>query len=259
MTGIIYLHRITDVRAGGVSRRTFSLLRELCGKDSLSNVLIATTMWTDPPTKIELRREAQLRDDPKFFRPALDDGAQLTRRSHKTAGSAHDIIRLLLDKDPVVMKLQKELVDDERDLRDTAAGEVLNAEVKAIEERYKREMVEVEKRLLVALEEKDLKALKELQEYQEQEDRKAQLLVEKMESLQHGYAEERVFWERRANEAEEERKAAEEKAKQLNGQLDELRQQFFAATGQYKDDLLKRIKDLEEQLKKLRGGGCIIA
>ncbi|KAG8684824.1 hypothetical protein FRC08_013466, partial [Ceratobasidium sp. 394] len=52
LTGIIYLHRITDGRMGGISRRTFKIFRELCGQKTLGNVLIVTNMWSDPPSDI---------------------------------------------------------------------------------------------------------------------------------------------------------------------------------------------------------------
>ncbi|KAF8601789.1 hypothetical protein BDV93DRAFT_558184 [Ceratobasidium sp. AG-I] len=89
LTRLIYLHRITDIRVGGISRRTFNVFRKLCGKDSLSNVLIVTNMRSDPPTPTELEREAELRDHRDFFQPALQRGATLVRRSHETTESAH--------------------------------------------------------------------------------------------------------------------------------------------------------------------------
>ncbi|KAG8678962.1 hypothetical protein FRC09_019385, partial [Ceratobasidium sp. 395] len=74
LTGIIYLHRITDGRIGGISRRTFKIFRELCGQKTLANVLIVTNMWSDPPSETHVEREGQLRKDSRYFQPAIKAG-----------------------------------------------------------------------------------------------------------------------------------------------------------------------------------------
>src|SRR5262245_53143547 len=45
LTGIIYLHRITDVRMTNASVRNLTLFRKLCGEDNLSNVILVTNRW----------------------------------------------------------------------------------------------------------------------------------------------------------------------------------------------------------------------
>src|ERR1044071_8985616 len=90
LTGIIYMHRITDIRVGGISRRTFNVFRKLCGKDSLSNVLLVTNMWSDPPTPQQIDRETELCTHADFFQPAIEQGATMARRAHKDEQSAHE-------------------------------------------------------------------------------------------------------------------------------------------------------------------------
>ncbi|KAG9089745.1 hypothetical protein FRC07_012265, partial [Ceratobasidium sp. 392] len=125
LTGIIYLHRITDIRVGGISRRTFNVFRKLCGSDSLSNVLIVTNMWSDPPTEAELDREEELRDHKDFFQSALEQGARMVRRTHKTKESAHEILGMLVGKEATTMQIQRELVEQKKDLSDTDAGQTV--------------------------------------------------------------------------------------------------------------------------------------
>ncbi|KAL6717681.1 hypothetical protein ACLMJK_005596 [Lecanora helva] len=43
--GNIYLHRITDVRYGGVASRQLNIFRHLCGENDLDSVVLATTFW----------------------------------------------------------------------------------------------------------------------------------------------------------------------------------------------------------------------
>ena len=39
LTGIIYLHRITDPKMGGTARKDLMMFKKLCGEDSFSNVV----------------------------------------------------------------------------------------------------------------------------------------------------------------------------------------------------------------------------
>ncbi|KAL4061675.1 hypothetical protein V8B97DRAFT_2066349, partial [Scleroderma yunnanense] len=45
LTGLIYVHRISDTRVGGNAQRNLRMFRNLCGDESLKNVVIVTTMW----------------------------------------------------------------------------------------------------------------------------------------------------------------------------------------------------------------------
>ncbi|KIP01782.1 hypothetical protein PHLGIDRAFT_326849, partial [Phlebiopsis gigantea 11061_1 CR5-6] len=76
LSGIVYMHRISDVRAGGISRRNFALLRALCGNAPLRNVVVATNMWGEVDAARGAQREAELAADPLFFQPALARGAR---------------------------------------------------------------------------------------------------------------------------------------------------------------------------------------
>ncbi|KAG8942194.1 hypothetical protein FRC03_003535, partial [Tulasnella sp. 419] len=45
LNGLLYLHRITDIRVSGMSHRNMKLFNKLCGKESMKNVVLCTTMW----------------------------------------------------------------------------------------------------------------------------------------------------------------------------------------------------------------------
>lgn len=130
LNGIIYLHRISDIRMGGVSIRTLKVFRELCGSNFLKNVTIVTNRWSRGISVEEQKREQQLRDDERFFKPFLDGQATM-RRHDNTAESARTIIREICNKEPVLLDIQLEIVDQSKLLRDTSAGKALN---RALEE-----------------------------------------------------------------------------------------------------------------------------
>ncbi|KAG9122425.1 hypothetical protein FRC07_001205 [Ceratobasidium sp. 392] len=99
LSGIIFMHRITENRIGFRSRRYLRPFRELTGVRDLKNIIITTSMWHDPPDEIEILRERQLREDDKIFKPMLENGARMARYM-RTLGSsaARDIIRMLISE-----------------------------------------------------------------------------------------------------------------------------------------------------------------
>jgi len=257
LTGIIYLHRITDIRVGGISRRTFNVFRKLCGQDSLSNVLIVTNMWSDPPTERELDREKELRDHPDFFQLALEKGATLVRREHKDQESAHKIIRLLLKNQPTVMNFQRELVDQGKELSDTGAGQVLTHELKLAMERHKAEMQAVKAEMEAALNERDELTQKELSEWQAQAQAAEAKRQEEMESLKKGFGDEHARWQKLIDDANAERKAAEDRNREAREELENTRKMEREAAEHNRREMQEKIAQLEREINSK--GSCIIA
>ena len=139
LAGIIYIHRIADNRFGGIAGRNFNMFRKLCGNNTLENVVLVTNMWglDDEDVDVNLSREEELSD--KFFKLTLDKGAQMVRHLG-TTGSAHNIIRKIINNNPVALQIQRELVDEGKNTIDTAAGESINQELKEQIKRHKAEL-----------------------------------------------------------------------------------------------------------------------
>lgn len=246
----------------GMSRRTFRILRELCGKETLSNVLIVTNMWSDPPTPKEQQNEKQLRDSPKFFQSAIQAGARMVRRPHKNTQSAHDIIRLLLDKPPVTMKIQRQIVDNGEGFFATDAARVLGEELAKAEQRHLKEIADVREELRKAREENDLQTQTELREFLEQAVAESARLAKEIQSLRQGFEEERLRWEMRVDAAEEARRDAERRQREMAKQLEELRRQAEEATGSERSRLEGLVAELLSKMAQLNNSssswGCVV-
>jgi len=83
-------------------------------------------MWGKVDVKKGEKREAELRD--KFFKPAIDKGAQLIRHDN-TAKTAHNILRYIINNRRLPLRIQIKLVDEKKKLLETVAGEELNREM----------------------------------------------------------------------------------------------------------------------------------
>ena len=180
------------------------MFRELCGDLTLKNVVLVTNMWGDVSTEDGQDRENQLSSD--FFKSVLDKGAQMVRH-HNPAEPAHDIIRMIIENYPVALRIQ-ELVDEKKDIVDTAAGEVVNKELNEQMKRHQDELKKVQQEIGQALKEKDEETRQELEE----DRRKMQAQMDKVKKDS----------DEMASRFSEEKKRMEAKVEEMEQQMKEL-------------------------------------
>lgn len=109
LAGVLYFHRISDIRMGGISTKNFGMFRKLFGDKVLRNVVIVTNRWGEVDPRVGERREAELAGDHLFFKPVLAKGARIARH-HGTVPSAEAIIRLILENPPLPLRTQEDLM-----------------------------------------------------------------------------------------------------------------------------------------------------
>ena len=97
---------------------------ELCGEGAMSNVVLVITQ----------RREALLSKDSRlqistaeYFKPALEMGAEESFLN--VFQNANSTVKKFSIEWPVVLKIQRELIDEGRDFRQTGAGTELKRKV----------------------------------------------------------------------------------------------------------------------------------
>ena len=160
----------------------------LCGDSTLKNVVLVTNMWGKVTQDVGGARERELSSN--FFKAALDKGAQLARHQN-TAQSSHDIIRRIMRNNPTAFRIQRELVDEGRNITDTSAGEVVSEEINELIKRHKAEMRVLREELRNALENRDEGARAELEEATSGLRREIQRLKTESETMTARYEEER--------------------------------------------------------------------
>ncbi|GJE95427.1 Ras-like GTPase domain-containing protein [Phanerochaete sordida] len=127
LSGVIYMHRISDFRVGGISRRNFGMFRSLCGDSTLANVVVVTNMWSEVSAEKGAAREHELATDGALFKPVLDKGAAMARHAN-TLASAQAILGRLVANVPLPLQIQRELVEEHKALEQTAASEELKTQ-----------------------------------------------------------------------------------------------------------------------------------
>ena len=182
LTGLIYVHRISDTRVGGTSQRNLRMFRKLCGTDSLKNVVLVTTMWDKVTPEEGLQHEQELMSSNNLFKPLLDEEATMMRYE-RTAESATKVINYLLGKNATTTEVVRELVHQKKPLEDTAAGTELQKDIQALLNKHKGEM-------------ENLKAELEAVRSDLAQERQTKALMEKELTMQRNLAEERQRMER---------------------------------------------------------------
>lgn len=123
---------------GGISLKNFRAFRNLCGEQTLRNVVIVTNMWGDVTPQLGEQRERELATKDEFFKPGLDKGAKMMRHNN-VLGSAQEIIRHLLKNNPMALQIQREIVDEHKDVSQTAAAAEIERELRAEREKQRIE------------------------------------------------------------------------------------------------------------------------
>jgi hypothetical protein len=121
LTGLLFLHRISDNRMTGTARRNTHVFEMLCGAGGLRNVILVTTMWDSVDMQAGLLREKELWLN--FWQSMSRSGSRMARfdNTHQSAWSILD--QFTGFRRP--LQLQVEMVDQGKSLVRTAAGMAL--------------------------------------------------------------------------------------------------------------------------------------
>ncbi|KAH7129196.1 P-loop containing nucleoside triphosphate hydrolase protein [Dactylonectria macrodidyma] len=119
VSGIVYLHRIVDVRMTGSAVSQLRYVRKLCGTQSFKKVAFVTTFWDVVHKDMGERREDELREN--FWSAEMEHGA-IMKRLDRGRTSALEVLSELAGKPPVVLEVQRELVVEEKPFEQTAIG-----------------------------------------------------------------------------------------------------------------------------------------
>jgi hypothetical protein len=141
LKGLIYVHRITDIRYARSSVKTLNIFQKICGAKALKNVILVTTRWGEVDQAQGAERERELRS--QFWKYMLGHGSTMMRY-HGDQDSAVTIASQLLQKSTIVLELQRELVDEKKNLDQTSAGAYVNDNIEEMKRAHAKEMADLE-------------------------------------------------------------------------------------------------------------------
>jgi GTP-binding protein EngB required for normal cell division len=159
VTGLVYVHRITDPRMQGSAVKNLKVFQRLCGAQCFPQVALVSTMWqmlqNSEAQAVGEEREAALRSNDAFW-GAMDKGRSRTFRHFGGRESAMTIFRWFLGfQQKVVLNIQRELVDEELTLDQTEAGKFLQETSARVKENYEKEIRQLQRAIDDAHQERD--------------------------------------------------------------------------------------------------------
>ena len=95
LSGLIYLHPISDNRLRGSALRNLCMFKKLCGPECIPGIVLATTMWALVDPEDGLKRETQLRSNDDFW-GGMEKGGSIVMRHQRTKESALAILEVII-------------------------------------------------------------------------------------------------------------------------------------------------------------------
>ncbi|KAK6523029.1 hypothetical protein TWF281_002451 [Arthrobotrys megalospora] len=117
LSGIIYIHNITDTRMLDTTVHVIDLLTAICGESFAPNIMLLSNMWSAPKDDREIVREKQLINKFDFWGSLIKNGARTSRyHSHKPFSEeskveAKDIIAKMLQIPHNLTQFQREIFE----------------------------------------------------------------------------------------------------------------------------------------------------
>ncbi|KAF8466338.1 hypothetical protein BDZ91DRAFT_168767 [Kalaharituber pfeilii] len=219
LSGIIYLHRISDNRMEGAALRNLQVFQALCGDNSLQHVILVTTHWVGVPKATAEAREKELVET--YWKDMTERGSEV-RRFEGTKSSAIKLISEFLDRKlgETTLQIQREMVEEKKNLADTSAGKVVSKEMLKIKAKYEKDRKELMESMEEALMEKD-------EEYYSILNDEKKKVIAEIERIRKG--EEAIKLELREQQKafEEQQKAFDEQQQRLDTQRQQVEQQLL--------------------------------
>ncbi|KAI9331714.1 P-loop containing nucleoside triphosphate hydrolase protein [Obelidium mucronatum] len=142
LNGIIYVHRISDIRMGGSTVTAFRCFEQLCGSNFYPNVTFMTNRWDMVTGSMDAAcyREDRLKES--AFAIMLKRGSKYRRFNNKL-----DVVSVLIDfanLNAQKMRIQTELTDERKRFEETGAAvlsfELDRKEVERLQMKHQQDM-----------------------------------------------------------------------------------------------------------------------
>ncbi|KAF3921550.1 hypothetical protein AA313_de0202749 [Arthrobotrys entomopaga] len=235
LTGVVYLHRITDNRMGGTARKDLNMFKKLCGEESFANVVLATTMWENVSPREGNDREEMLRTSTEFYGSMVQSGSTMYRHTGDRNSAMNIINHLVNKRTTTILNIQREMATG-LNLDQTAAGKELDGELRKQKREFERRLKENREQLEAALKQKD--------------DDMARYLADKQEELQRSLVAAQKVREDLKIDIQ---KLMEEKEREFKKAMEELererkeRDKVMEERQRENEDFKKALQDAEER------------
>lgn len=177
LTGIIYLHRITDVRMSGSALKNLTIFKKLCGENFYTHVVLATSMWGNLAGDSSgydtgVAREKELVETKNWWGLMCNRGSKIFRYGGDRESAMSIISYLIALGSAATLDIQREMVDEKKVLADTSAGQEVQKELQEQQRKHEKEKSELIAAREEALKDKDHELAEELLKERQESNKK---------------------------------------------------------------------------------------
>ncbi len=274
LAGILYLHRISDPRMGGAALRNLRMFTQLCGEEGLGSVVLATTHWANHETGVSVSEKTgearikELTETEGFWGGMIERGSKVVKHDGTRESAVRIVESIVERKLKVILDIQRQMVDEDRDLDDTDAAQALQSELLAERKKFEERLGDLKQDMEFAIKEKDEKWQKQIREEQERYQEQVKKTHEETEALrtnlvtiarekEEEFKKMREEMERQARRYEEQIKetsraleVAREEQKKKEDEFEEVRRKEVERAEQMAQDHRKNMVELEERIRE---------
>ncbi|PYI00866.1 hypothetical protein BO78DRAFT_329012, partial [Aspergillus sclerotiicarbonarius CBS 121057] len=126
LSGIIYLHNISNPHMSDAAESNLAVIRKMCGESTLPALALATTfwdVWQDGKDRIDEynKHKEQLKSDPRFWKGLVNGGCQIFDCDDGRSTALAPVEYFLERNQTVWLDIQEELVNRKLPLVETGA------------------------------------------------------------------------------------------------------------------------------------------
>jgi len=126
INGLIYVHNILDPRFTGTARRGLEIFKRLCGHENYKAICMTTTGWERIDVSKGNDRLQELSMASEFWGDVRDFGGSISKLFNNRKSAMTIVDHVLRDKKKYILAIQREMVDEKKQLHETEAGKVLH-------------------------------------------------------------------------------------------------------------------------------------
>lgn len=138
LSGIMYLHRITDARMQGSALRNLKMFKQLCGEGYFKNLTLGTTCWSLVDPQEATSREMELEENNNFWKPMISRGARMVRIPDDVT-EARNLVYKITNHKATALQIQREVVDQKTNFDNLSATKALNSELEKLRKKHEAE------------------------------------------------------------------------------------------------------------------------
>ena len=125
LSGLVYLHRITDGRLQGSGLRALKVFKAMCGEHCYSGMVMATTRWDEITGSAGWDHQDELVNNAAFWGDIIAGGGRVMPLHWNNSSALAIIDHILENPRLLTLAIQSELALGDLALHETAAGRII--------------------------------------------------------------------------------------------------------------------------------------